>query len=92
VYDNYGTNELGAGAFECQHRNGLHVMEDAIYLEILDTETNEPVQPGKVGNLVATVFPRHVMPSIRYNRETSVALCPRSAAIAAAISSAWTTS
>ena len=67
VYDNYGTNELGAGAFECQHRNGLHVMEDAIYLEILDTETNEPVHPGKVGNLVATVFPRHVMPSIRYN-------------------------
>jgi phenylacetate-CoA ligase len=67
VYDNYGTNELGAGAFECQHRNGLHLMEDAIYLEILDTETNEAVPPGKVGNLVATVFPRHVMPSIRYN-------------------------
>ena len=67
VYDNYGTNELGAGAFECQYRNGLHLMEDAIYLEILDTETNQPVPPGKVGNLVATVFPRHVMPSIRYN-------------------------
>ena len=29
VYDNYGTNELGAGAFECQYRNGLHLMEDA---------------------------------------------------------------
>ena len=67
VFDNYGTNELGEGAFECQHRSGLHFMEDAMYLEILDTETNEPVAPGKVGNLVATVFHRQLMPSIRYN-------------------------
>jgi phenylacetate-CoA ligase len=67
VFDNYGTNELGSGAFECQHRNGLHLMEDVVYLEILDTETNEPVPVGKVGNLVATVFHRRVMPSIRYN-------------------------
>ncbi|MBV9085343.1 MAG: AMP-binding protein [Acidobacteriaceae bacterium] len=67
VYDNYGTNELGAGAFECQHRNGLHLMEDAVYLEVLDTETNQPVPPGKVGNLIATVFTRQLMPSIRYN-------------------------
>ncbi len=67
VFDNYGTNELGAGAFECQHRNGLHFMEDAMYLEILDTETNAPVPAGQVGNLVATVFHRRLMPSIRYN-------------------------
>ena len=67
VYDNYGTNEVGEGAFECEHRNGLHFMEDATYFEILDTETDKPVARGKVGNLVATVFHREVMPAIRFN-------------------------
>ena len=38
-----------------------------MYLEILDTETNAPVPAGQVGNLVATVFHRRLMPSIRYN-------------------------
>lgn len=67
VYDNYGTNEVGEGAFECGHRSGLHFMEDAMYFEILDTETNQPVAPGKVGNLVVTTFHRTLMPSIRFN-------------------------
>lgn len=67
VYDNYGTNEVGEGAFECEHRNGLHLMEDATYFEVLDTETNQPVPTGKVGNLVATAFHRTLMPAIRFN-------------------------
>ncbi len=67
VYDNYGTNEVGEGAFECSERNGLHFMEDAMYFEILDTETGEPVAPGQVGNLVVTVFHRTLMPTIRFN-------------------------
>ena len=68
VYDNYGTNEAGHGAFECEHRDGLHFMEDAMYFEVLDTETGQPVAPGKVGNLVVTTFHRDLMPSIRYNQ------------------------
>ena len=28
VYDMYGTHEMGMGAFECQHQNGLHFHED----------------------------------------------------------------
>ena len=67
VYDNYGTNEVGEGAFECPHRNGLHFMEDAMFFEILDTETGQPVPPGQVGNLVVTCFQRTLMPSIRFN-------------------------
>jgi phenylacetate-CoA ligase len=67
VYDNYGTNEVGQGAFECQSRNGLHLMEDAMYFEVLDTDTSQPVPPGKVGNLVVTAFHRELMPSIRFN-------------------------
>jgi phenylacetate-CoA ligase len=67
VYDNYGTNELGEGAFECPHKSGLHLMEDLDYFEILDTETNQPVQPGEIGNLVVTVFHRRLQPLIRFN-------------------------
>lgn len=67
VYDNYGTNELGEGAFECPHKSGLHLMEDLDYFEILDTETGRPVAPGEVGNLVVTVFHRRLAPVIRFN-------------------------
>lgn len=67
VYDNYGTNELGEGAFECPHKAGLHLMEDLDYFEILDTESNQPVKPGEIGNLVVTVFHRRIAPMIRFN-------------------------
>jgi phenylacetate-CoA ligase len=67
VYDNYGTNEIGEGAFECQHQCGLHWSEDLMFFEILDTETNRPVEDGQVGNLVVTVFHRTVQPAIRFN-------------------------
>ena len=46
MYDNYGVNEIGHGALECQH-HGLHFMEDLTYFEILDTETSEPVEQGR---------------------------------------------
>ncbi len=67
VYDNYGTNEIGEGAFECPHKSGLHLMEDLDYFEILHPETNQPVMPGEVGNLVVTVFHRRLQPIIRFN-------------------------
>jgi phenylacetate-CoA ligase len=67
VYDNYGTNEMGQAAFECVHKNGMHVMEDTIYFEIVDVDTNEPVPDGETGNLVATILHRHMPPMIRFN-------------------------
>ena len=66
VYDNYGTPDV-AGAFECQHKAGLHFMEDCSYFEIVDTETGAPVPPGETGNLVVTILHRHVPPMIRFN-------------------------
>ena len=67
VYDNYGTNEMGGGAFECRHKNGLHFSEDCMYFEIVDTETGEPVPDGESGNLVVTVFYRALPPIVRFN-------------------------
>ncbi len=45
VYDNYGTNEISHAAFEGPDKDGLYLMEDAIYLEVVDTETGKPVDP-----------------------------------------------
>ncbi len=67
VYDEYGTNEMGSAAFECRHKNGLHVMEDCIYLELADVETGKPVSDGETGNMVVTILHRHLPPVIRYN-------------------------
>ena len=67
VYDNYGTNEMGEGAFECAHKNGLHFSEDCMYFEIVDTGTGEPVPDGESGNLVVTVFYRALPPVVRFN-------------------------
>lgn len=67
VYDQYGANEIGGGASECVAKNGLHVMEDMIYLEVVDTETGQVLPEGETGNLVATVFFRNIPPVVRYN-------------------------
>ena len=67
VYDGYGTHEIGDGAFECQYKNGLHLMEDCVYFEVVDVDTEEPLPPGAIGNLVVTVFWRQILPIIRYN-------------------------
>lgn len=67
VYDNYGTHEMALGAFECQHKAGLHFMEDSSYFEVIDVETGAPAAPGQAGNLVVTIFHRQVPPMIRFN-------------------------
>jgi phenylacetate-CoA ligase len=58
---------MGEGAFECPHKQGLHFMEDLIYFEILDTDTNQPLPDGQAGNIVATILFRDIPPMIRYN-------------------------
>jgi phenylacetate-CoA ligase len=67
VYDNYGTNEMGQAAFECTHKTGMHIMEDTVYFEVVDVDTNEPVAQGETGNLVVTILHRHLPPMIRFN-------------------------
>lgn len=67
IYDTYGTHEVGTAGFECTHQAGMHLMEDCVYLEVVDVETGVPLPPGVQGNLVATVFFRSMPPVIRYN-------------------------
>jgi len=68
VYDWYGVGDTGIIAAEGPERDGLHLWEDAHYVEILDPDTNQPVAPGEMGNLCTTVlFKDGVYPIIRFN-------------------------
>ncbi|MEM4190040.1 MAG: AMP-binding protein, partial [Candidatus Caldarchaeum sp.] len=64
----YGATELlgpGSGV-ECQYQQGLHFWIDHFYLELVDPETMEPVQPGEKGEMVVTTLTKQAMPLIRY--------------------------
>lgn len=68
AYNCYGLSEMnGPGvAFECEHKNGLHLWEDNFIIEILDPVSGEPVPDGSNGELVLTTLNREAMPILRY--------------------------
>jgi phenylacetate-CoA ligase len=77
VYDNYGTHEIGAVAFECREKAGLHLSEDTVHVEIADIATGALLPDGQTGNLIATSLYRSVPPIIRFNMRDQLALFPR---------------
>ena len=78
AYNSYGLSEMnGPGvAFECPHKQGIHVWEDAFFAEIIDPETLEPLRPGEEGELVLTTLTREAMPVIRYRTRDLTSLLP----------------
>lgn len=82
AYDSYGLSEMyGPGvAFECQYRDGLHVMEDHFLPEIIDAESGEPLGDGQEGELALTSLTKEAMPLLRYRTGDRTALtrepCP----------------
>lgn len=68
VYDWYGIGDTGAIAGEGPEQDGMHIMEDAQFVEILDVDTNQPAAAGETGNLVCTcLYKDDVFPIIRFN-------------------------
>ncbi|WP_335911636.1 hypothetical protein [Shewanella indica] len=65
VFDQYGCSEIYWVAVECKQHNGLHVFEDARYVEILDNNNNN-VQDGKYGTVAITDLENYAFPLIRY--------------------------
>ena len=57
--------ETGILGYECQVHNGLHVPEDHLFVEVLDSD-GAPVALGEKGELVVTTLRREAMPFIRY--------------------------
>jgi len=66
--DIYGLSEvIGPGvSFECWNKDGLHINEDHLFVEVIDPETGEPVPEGKEGELVFTSLTKEAVPVIRY--------------------------
>jgi phenylacetate-CoA ligase len=58
--------EAAASTYECEHRTGGHISEDAYIFEVLDPATGDPCPPGADGVLVVTSLFREASPFIRY--------------------------
>jgi phenylacetate-CoA ligase len=66
-HDAYGTHESGMMAAECGERSGMHIQEDAVILEIADTQTGELLPEGEKGAVYITTLYRWGAPQIRFN-------------------------
>lgn len=68
AYDIYGLSEIMGPSIaqECECQNGLHIWEDNFIPEIIDVETEEVLEDGKLGNLVITTINKQGLPLIRY--------------------------
>lgn len=67
LYDQYGLCEINTGiAGECSKKNGLHILADYVYPEIIDPVTGKLLSNGEEGELVLTTLHREASPLIRY--------------------------
>lgn len=68
LYDIYGLTEIyGPGiGISCDAHQGMHMWDDYIYFEIIDSETGETVPDGEPGELVITTLRKQGAPLIRY--------------------------
>ncbi len=68
AFDIYGLSEIaGPGVgYECECQDGTHLNEDHFFPEIINPETNRPVESGEIGELVFTHLTKEGMPLLRY--------------------------
>ncbi|MEI6348834.1 MAG: hypothetical protein WCP69_12880 [Bacteroidota bacterium] len=64
IFDFYGARDIPMVAHECEQHQGLHVMMENVYLEVLD-QNDQPIEEGE-GDLVLTDLNNFAMPFIRY--------------------------
>ena len=68
LFDWYGVGDTGLIAAEGPDHDGLHIMEDAHWVEICDVDTGQPVTHGMLGDLVVTcLYSSDIFPIIRFN-------------------------
>ena len=67
VFDFFGLSDIfGACAGMCSEKNGLHLAEDNILVEVINPNTLEPVADGEQGELVFTTLKKEARPLIRF--------------------------
>jgi phenylacetate-CoA ligase len=65
-FDHAGATEVGAFAYACEVRDGLHLNEAEFVAEIVDPASGRPVAEGQTGELVLTNLGREGWPVVRY--------------------------
>ncbi len=77
VLDHYGMTETCfGGGVQCMAKNGYHLRELDLFLEILDPVSLEPVPDGETGEIILTTLNREAMPLIRYRTGDAAAWLP----------------
>ncbi len=67
VFQHYGAAEMcPGGGVECRVRDGFHLREADLFVEVVDPETDEPAADGTCGEVVVTTLTREAMPLVRY--------------------------
>lgn len=68
MFDWYGVGDTGAIAGEGPDHDGLYLMEDAQYVEVVDVDSGAPVADGRAGDMVVTcLYKDDIYPIIRFN-------------------------
>lgn len=65
IFEDYASHDSLSITYECSHHRH-HIVEDRIYLEILDDE-GRSVPDGVEGNIVITSYLERAMPMLRYS-------------------------
>lgn len=65
-YDGYGCLEFQPIASECIAQDGLHLVEDFVYAEVVDAHTGLAVEDGSPGVLVLTHLDKQAGPLLRW--------------------------
>jgi phenylacetate-CoA ligase len=65
IFNRYGSREFGHIASECEFHKGLHLNQDNLIVEIIDSN-GKNCSPGEVGEIVITDLYNYVFPFIRY--------------------------
>lgn len=79
-YNVYGSTETGGIAADCRHHHRMHLFEDLVIPEVVDSGYR-PVPPGETGDrLLVTVLSSRTIPLIRYELTDRIRLateeCP----------------
>jgi phenylacetate-CoA ligase len=80
ILDEWGIEifvESGTGDFcwiniECDKHNGLHNPDDLTFVEIVNPDTEEPLDPGKRGELAITTMEMEAAPVMRFKMDDIV--------------------
>lgn len=67
LYDFYGISDIfGACSGMCEVKDGLHVAEDQILIEVINPETGEILSDGERGEIVMTSLRKKARPMVRF--------------------------